>query len=108
MGRYLVCGRYTPEATAAVREAGYASRVEVLEGMFESLGGRLESVYFTIGDLSILGIAELPSTAAEFALDSFTWATGTIESAAIYPLFTGEEADAAIAAQLSWAPPGQG
>ena len=106
MPKYLFSAKYTPEAAATVREAGYASRVDTTKAMAASLGGTCESVWFTTGDWSIHFIIDLPTEAAAFAVDSVAWASGTGERIIFQPLFTAAEADAAIAAKVDYTPPG--
>ena len=109
MPKYLVSSKYPPDAAAKVREAGYASREKAVTGLFASLGGTCESVWFTTGDWSVHIIADLPTEAAAFAADSVAWASGTSgtsERLVVRPLFTAEEADAAIAAKVDYTPPG--
>ena len=106
MTKYLVSAKYTPDAAAKVREAGFASREKAVTALFASPGGTLEALYFTTGDWSIHGVVELPTEAVAFAVDSFAWATGTMERGTLQPLFSATEADAAIAAKVDYTPPG--
>ena len=106
MPRYLVSAKYTPEAAAKVREVGYASRVDAVKALAAAVGGTFESIWFTTGDWSIHGVFDFPSEAAAFVVDSVGWASGTFERAIAQPLFTAEEADAAIAAKVDYTPPG--
>lgn len=91
-------GKYAPEALQAVRDAGYASRVEALQGAVESVGGRLESLDFmpSAYEFDVMIRADLPSPAAHFALTGMVMASGIAVSATTYELFTAEEADLAV------------
>ena len=106
MPRYMFSAKYTPEAAAKVREAGYASRVEPHKALTASLGGTCESIWFTTGDWSHHVVVDMPSEAAAFAVESVAWATGLVERLNVQPLFTAAEADAVIAADVDYTPPG--
>ena len=106
MARYVYLVKYTPEALKAVREDGYANRVTVIERLTESVGGRLEQIYFINSpEWDFVNIAEVDADGA-FAINSMAEASGTIERGLMFELFTAEEADHAISAQLLWTPPG--
>jgi uncharacterized protein with GYD domain len=105
MTRYLVSGKYTPQTTAVLREVGYASRVDALRDALASVGGTLEHFWFTIGEWSFHLIVDVPSDAVNFAIDSMAWSPGAAERFAYQPLYTAEEADAAIAITVDYSPP---
>jgi uncharacterized protein with GYD domain len=108
MPKYVAFAKYAPEALQGIRDVGYASRQPVLEKMCESLGGRLEGIYFVSSPRwHLMTIQELPDTDAVFALISFVGATSAIADAEIIELRSPAEADAAMARRLSWTPPGQ-
>jgi hypothetical protein len=91
-----------------LRKSGYSSRRPVLEKMCESLGGKLEQIYFLASpNWHLMTIQEMPDTDAVFSLISFVAGTALIADADIIELRSPAEADAAVARQLSWTPPGQ-
>ena len=99
--------KYTPEALAAARKEGFASREAVAKAMVESAGGRVICNYWPFSpDWDYLGIGEFPSSDAAYALQSMLLASGAIQRFKTTELRTGAEADAAIAQQLKWTPPG--
>lgn len=53
------------------------------------------------GDWDLMIRAEAPSSEANFALASLSWASGVADKFVTYELFTAAEADAAIAAASS-------
>ena len=109
MPRYVSLVKYTPESLASVRAAGYASRVDALRGAIESIGGKLEAVEFmSSGEWDLMIRAEAPSSEANFAMASMSWASGVAERFVTYEVFTAAEADAAIAASsISYTAPGE-
>lgn len=108
MSRYAIYGKYTPEALAAVRQAGYRSRETQMKALTESLGGRIEAAYFMpSAQWDFMAVAEIPDSAGLFAMLSMAGATGSFERGDVVELYTASEADAAIGAHLSWKAPGE-
>src|SRR5215218_2184491 len=108
MPKYVAFARYSPEALEGIRKVGYASREPALENLCKSLGGTLEAIYFlNASHWHLMTIQDLPDTDAVFALFSFVGANGAIPEAEIIELRSPAEADAAVARQLNWTPPGQ-
>jgi uncharacterized protein with GYD domain len=61
-GRPEISGPYTPQAHAAVISAGYVSREAAGRELIESLGGKLQSCYWTASpDRDFVAICDLPS-----------------------------------------------
>lgn len=67
MPKYLFTGTYTAEGVAALLEEGGTSRLAATERMIGSLGGRVVSYDFAMGDADFVLIAELPEDAAALA-----------------------------------------
>jgi uncharacterized protein with GYD domain len=108
MPKYMAIAKYTSEAVGGVRKAGYQSRQQALESMAESLGGKLEAIYFlSSGSWDLLTIMDLPDSAAAFALLSFANSTGVTAQGDVIELLTPAQADAAIARQVKWTAPGE-
>jgi uncharacterized protein with GYD domain len=72
----------------------------------EALGGRLECMYFALGERDVIGIADLPDhvTAASFALQAGSSGLLTTKTTA---LLTPEEVDQAFAKKGAYKPPGK-
>ena len=104
---FALSAKYTPETLAAVRKAGYASREPALKSLVEQFDGKFLAVYWTSSpDWDFVAIAELPSADNAFAMQSFGDATGALQRSQYTQLRTSAEADAAIARQVDWTPPG--
>jgi uncharacterized protein with GYD domain len=107
MPTFALWGKYTPEALAAVRKAGFASREPQMESALEQMGGKLLAVYWPASpDWDFVLIGELPSADAAYAMMSFSNASGSFLKAQAVQLRTSAEADSVIAQQLKWTPPG--
>jgi len=104
----MATAKYSPHALEGVRKDGYQSRQPALEKMVESLGGKLEQVYFAISPTcDLLTIMELPDSAAAFALLSMANASGVTQGGDVFELLSPAQADAAISGNIQYAPPGQ-
>ena len=96
MPRYAVFGKFTAEALAAIRDAGYQSREAPTRALYESVGGTLEAYYMlSSGDWDALHIVTLPDADAAFALYKVAMSSGGAERALVQELRTLAEADAA-------------
>ena len=110
MTRYVTLVKYSPETLAAVREAGYASRVGVVRAAVESIGGTLESLDFmpSSSDYDFMVRIDVPSPEAGFAMGSMSWASGIASRMTTYEMYSGEAADAALGgSSIDYTPPGQ-
>lgn len=107
MPLFALSAKYTPEALAAVRKAGFASREPQMKSIPEQFGGKLIAVYWPASpDWDFVLLAELPSADDAYAVMSFGSSTGSFLKSQATQLRTSAEADAAIARQLNWTPPG--
>ena len=82
MPKYLFEGRYNVEGAKGVaRECG-SGRREAIQKSFESLGGKLESLYFAFGDVDAYVIGDLPdnesAAAMSLAVNQSGVATGRV------------------------------
>jgi uncharacterized protein with GYD domain len=50
MPKYLIEASYTLEGVKGVQSSGGTSRRDAIAALAESVGGRLESLYFAFGD----------------------------------------------------------
>ena len=91
MPHYLVQASYTSE-TLALLSKNPQNRLEIVAGVVQKLGGRVEAGYFSFGDYDVTMIVELPdnSTAAGMAIGSA--GKGHVKAIKTTPLLTGEEA----------------
>jgi uncharacterized protein with GYD domain len=105
MPKYLIEASYTLEGVKALQSSGGTSRREAITELAESVGGRLESLYFAFGDHDIYVIADLPDneSAAAVALTVNSAGGATVRTVV---LLTPEEVDAAAKRSVDYRPPG--
>jgi uncharacterized protein with GYD domain len=104
MPRFLFEASYTVEGLKGLRRQGGSGRREAVAKAAQSLGGRLEHLYFAFGDHDTFAVADLPDneSAAAFSL-AVSEAGGA--SVRTVVLLTPEEVDAAARRSVEYRPP---
>ena len=104
---FEISGKYTPEAHAAVRKAGYASREAAGTQMIESLGGTLLSWYWLASpERDFVATCELPSSSELFSMGGIGDSSGAFVRSEAFELRTSAQAQVAIERKPKWSPPG--
>jgi uncharacterized protein with GYD domain len=106
MPKFLVSASYTTEGVKGLLKAGGSSRRAAVQKAAESVGGKVESFYFTFGDRDAVVICDLPDNSAATALSLSVGASG-FARVSTTPLITAEEVDAATKKSVSYRGPGQ-
>lgn len=106
MAKYLFYGSYTSKGYKELLAEGGSRRAEAVRIAAQSLGGNLESFYFSLGENDFFVTINLPDNvnATAFTLtgntsDSFVMKTIT--------LLTPEDLDKALEVKLNYRLPGQ-
>src|SRR4029079_19477447 len=76
MPKFLVNVVYTSDGAKGLRADGGTKREHVIRMALESLGGKLEACYFTMGERDAIIIAELPDAVAATAVSLTDGASG--------------------------------
>ncbi|MFZ5855153.1 MAG: GYD domain-containing protein [Chloroflexota bacterium] len=105
MPRYLFRASYTQSGVAGVLREGGTSRVAAVERLVASVGGKVETQYWTFGGEDFLLIAELPDNAAAAAASMTVGASG-IGTVTTTVLLTADEIDRAAKLHPDYRPPG--
>ncbi len=105
MPRYLSMGSYTSEGLKGVLKEGGSARRAAVERLLESLGGRLEALYFAFGENDFYFIYELPDNVASTAGSLLVNSTGAVRVNTVV-LVTPEEVDEATKKSADYRPPG--
>lgn len=106
MSKYLVQASYTADGVKGLAKDTASGRRAAVVHAIESLGGKLENMYFSFGEYDVLAIFDLPdnAAAARFALRAA--GTGQV-SVKTTPLLTPEEVDKALLKTVDYRAPGQ-
>jgi uncharacterized protein with GYD domain len=105
MPKYLVSITYTAEGAKGLRKDGGTKRRSVAAKAIESLGGKLESLYFCFGSHDAIVIADLPDAASAAGLCLAIAATGSVRPTTTV-LITPEEMDHAAGKKTAYKAPG--
>lgn len=107
MAHYLIRGSYTPETWAALVK-NPQNRREVVQPLIESLGGKIEALYFAFGAEDVVAILEMPDNVSVGAASLAVTASGAFKSFQTTVLITPEEAVEMMrkAGTVGYRPPG--
>jgi uncharacterized protein with GYD domain len=106
MSSYLFRGSYTATGLQGLLRDGGSERRAQIETLFQSLGGRLEAVYFAFGEDDVYAIASLPDNVSAAAASLAVNSTGAFQCKTVV-LMTPEEIDEATKRHLIYHPPGE-
>lgn len=105
MGHYLFRASYTQEGIQGLMKEGAKSRVKALTEAVESVGGKLEAMYWSFGDEDVVLLADLPDNSAAAALSTRVAAAG-VAGVSTTVLLTASEVDKARKLKAAYRPPG--
>ncbi|MGW2217349.1 GYD domain-containing protein [Nonomuraea sp. NPDC001684] len=105
MPKYLIQSTYTPEGLRGVLRDGGTGRRQAVDRLVESLGGRVEQMYFAFGETDTFVVVDLPSNAASAALGMAVSASGAVRTTTV-ALLTAEEVDEATRMDVAYRAPG--
>ena len=105
MAKYLFTTTYTQEGLRGLLKDGGSGRVDAARKTAESVGGHLDSMYFSFGDQDVYIICDLPDNQAAAAVSLAVGATGTANSKTVV-LLTPEEVDRATRQAVTFRAPG--
>jgi len=105
MPKYLIEASYTPEGLRALQKDKASGRKQAVTKLLESLEGRLEGMYFALGERDVILIVDVPDIVSGAALGLSASASGLVRTKST-ALLTVEETDRALAKQVSYRAPG--
>lgn len=105
MAKYLLSGSYTQSGIKGVLAEGGSSRRDAVERLAESVGGSLESFYWSFGGDDFTLIVDMPSAEAAAAVGMTVAASGAA-SLRTTVLLTAEQVDAAAKLSPAYRAPG--
>ena len=105
MAKYLVEASYTAEGLKGLIKDKASGRKAAVMQALAALGGKLEAIYFTLGECDVLVLCECPDNASVASLGLAASASGLVRTK-ITPLLTVEELDQTIAKGVDYRPPG--
>ena len=106
MAKYLVQFSYTGEGLQGLLKEGGSKRREATRQLIESLGGKMESYYFSFGDYDGFVIVDGLDNIGVIAAAMISSASGAVKTKTTV-LLTCEEVDQATKKQGDYRPPGK-
>ena len=105
MPYFLFEASYTADGVKGLQSEGGTSRRDAIAKVAESVGGRLESLYFAFGERDLYTVVELPDNESATAVALTVNASGAVRVRTTV-LLTPEEVDAAAKRSVEYTPPG--
>jgi len=106
MPKYPLNVSYTVEGAKGLQKDGGTKRRQAAQKLVESVGGKLETLYFAFGDCDVIAIADMPD-ATSAAAAAVALATSGAVTTTTTVLITPEEMDKAVKKSASYTPPGR-
>ena len=106
MPKYLLQVSYTAEGAKGLLKDGGSKRRAAAKTLVESLGGKLETIYYAFGDSDAFVIADMPDNASVAAASITLAASGALTSKTTV-LLTPEDIDQAAKKTARYTPPGR-
>ncbi len=106
MAKYLIQASYTAEGLKGLTKDKASGRKAAVSKLFESVGGRLDSMYYCFGDDDVLLIVDAPDNAAAAAAGLSASASGLVRTKTT-TLLTVDEMDRALEKAPQYRPPGK-
>ena len=105
MAKYLFHASYSPEGLKGLQKDKASGRHAAVRQVLESIGGKLECMYYALGEDDVVIIADLPDNVAASTLSLTVSATGLVRTRTT-ALLTIEETDKALAGNARYRSPG--
>ena len=105
MAKFLVQVSYTTDGAKGLRKEGGTKRVKVVTKALESVGGTVESFYFSFGVYDVVLVVDVPDNATAAAVSLAVAAAGT-GHVVTTPLLTPDEIDHASGRKTAYKAPG--
>jgi uncharacterized protein with GYD domain len=105
MAKYLIEGSYTAEGVRLLQKETASVRGQAVRKAVESLEGKVEALYFALGEHDVVGIVDLPDILIIAAPSLAVSATGLVRIRST-ALLSVEEFDRAIKKKINYRAPG--
>ena len=105
MPKFLIEASYTAEGLRGLQKDKASGRKQAVTKLVESLEGKVEGLYFALGEHDVVIVADLPDTVSAAALSLGASATGLVRTKST-ALLTVEETDRALTKKITYRGPG--
>src|ERR1700730_11071310 len=105
MSKFMIVASYTAAGLKGLQKDKAAGREAAVSRALESVGGKLEAMYYALGDHDVVVIADLPNIISVAGLALVVSAAGFARTQTT-ALLTVEEMDQAMKIRAEYRPPG--
>ncbi len=105
MPKFLVKGTYTAEGMKGLKKDKASGREKAIAAAAKALGGKLDGIWYSLGDHDVFAVVELPSHVHVAALCTNVGASGLVHTSTT-TLLTVAEMDQALAEKVTYRAPG--
>jgi uncharacterized protein with GYD domain len=105
MPKFLLEATYTAEGHKGLAKDKPSGRKAAVVQALKKVGGKLDAMYFCLGEYDVILIADIPDHLSAAALSSAVCATGMVRTKTTL-LLTVAEADEALAKTVAYRAPG--
>jgi uncharacterized protein with GYD domain len=105
MAKFLIEATYTADGLRGLIKDKPSGREAAIMQALAGAGGKLDGIYYALGDADVFVLCELPDNAAAAALSAAISASGMVRTKTT-PLLTVAEADHAMSKPLKYRAPG--
>jgi uncharacterized protein with GYD domain len=106
MPKYMIAASYTAEGLKGLQKDKASGRKAVVNKVVQSVGGKVEAMYYALGEHDVIVIADLPDAASAAAIALGVSASGLVHTKTT-ALLSVEETDKALAKKIDYSPPGR-
>ena len=105
MPKYLVSASYSAEGLRGLQKDKASGRRRAVTAAVEGAGGKVECVYFSLGQDDVYLIVDMPDNVSAAAVGLIVGAAGGVTTRTVV-LLTADEIDAAAKRHTLYRPPG--
>jgi len=106
MAKFMIRARYSPEGLRGLQKDGGTGRQQAISNALNAMGGKLEGLYFALGEDDVFVICDMPDAASAAAIGIAVGASGLVQTRTT-PLLTVEELDKAVRKSVDYRAPGR-
>jgi uncharacterized protein with GYD domain len=105
MPKFIVEATYTAEGHKGLAKDKASGRKAAIKQAVKKLGGKLDAIYFCLGESDVILIVDMPDHVSAAALSCAACASGMARTKTMV-LMTVEEADEALSKPVAYRAPG--
>ena len=105
MPKFLIKGSYTAQGLKGLQKDKASGREKSIAAACKALGGKLDALYYALGDDDVFAVVDVPSHVHMSSLCVAVGASGMVSTRTV-PLLTVAEMDKALGEGTKYRPPG--